>query len=100
MGTYWHLDTRPEEFEKIEHKQLKSKAHRIDEILKECEFQTIVHGDAKLANFCFSEHGEGVAAVDFQYVGRGCGMKDVTYFLEGRPLRLRNLCGGIVGALF
>lgn len=81
VGTYWHLDTRPEEFEKIEHKQLKSKAHRIDEILKECEFQTIVHGDAKLANFCFSEHGEGVAAVDFQYVGRGCGMKDVTYFL-------------------
>jgi thiamine kinase-like enzyme len=39
-----------------------------------------VNGDAKLANFCFSDDGR-VAAVDFQYVGGGCGMKDVAYFL-------------------
>jgi len=38
-----------------------------------------VHGDAKVANFCFGDGG--VAAVDFQYVGCGCGMKDVAYFL-------------------
>ena len=80
-GTYWHLETRPEEFEKIENTELKSKAQLIDEKLNNCQFQTIVHGDAKLANFCFSEDGNKVAAVDFQYVGGGCGMKDVAYFL-------------------
>jgi hypothetical protein len=81
VGTYWHLDTRPEEFEKIEHQDLKIKAHQIDALLTGCTYQTIVHGDAKLANFCFSESGQNVAVVDFQYVGRGCGMKDVAYFL-------------------
>ena len=81
IGTYWHLETRPDEFEKIEDQELKAKAHRIDELLNQCKYQTIVHGDAKLANFCFSEDGQKVAAVDFQYVGGGCGMKDVAYFL-------------------
>lgn len=81
VGTYWHLDTRPDELEKLEHEELKSQAHHIDKLLNQCRFQTIVHGDAKLANFCFSEDGQAVAAVDFQYVGGGCGMKDVAYFL-------------------
>ena len=81
VGTYWHLETRPEELKKIEHQELKSKAHRIDALLNQCRYKTIVHGDAKLANFCFSEDGKKVAAVDFQYVGGGCGMKDVAYFL-------------------
>jgi len=81
VGTYWHLETRPDEFEKIEDQELKAKAHRLDELLNQCKYQTIVHGDAKLANFCFSEDGKKVAAVDFQYVGGGCGMKDVAYFL-------------------
>jgi len=81
IGTYWNLETRPEEFEKLEHRELKSKAHLIDELLNKCKYQTIVHGDAKLANFCFSENGKNIAAVDFQYVGGGCGMKDVAYFL-------------------
>jgi len=41
----------------------------------------VVHGDAKLANMCFSESHDHIAMVDFQYVGRGCGMKDVAYFM-------------------
>lgn len=79
-GTYWHLDTRPEEFRVMRDGVLKRKAASIDLALKSCRFRTIVHGDAKLANFCFAEDGR-VAAVDFQYVGGGCGMKDVAYFL-------------------
>lgn len=81
IGTYWHLQTRPEEYATMENGLLKSKAHEIDNLLNHCEYKTIVHGDAKLANFCFSEDGKRVAAVDFQYVGGGCGMKDVAYFL-------------------
>ena len=36
---------------------------------------------AKLANFCYAKDGSAVSAVDFQYVGGGCGMKDVAYFV-------------------
>ncbi|SEA42318.1 oxidoreductase family protein [Psychroflexus halocasei] len=81
IGTYWHLETRPEEFNKTELSPLKDKAKRIDDLLNNCQYQTLVHGDAKVANFCFSKNGDAVAAVDFQYVGGGCGMKDVAYLI-------------------
>jgi hypothetical protein len=81
VGTYWHLDTRPDELDVMEDVELKQAATRIDQILRESPYQTFVHGDAKLANFCFSLDGQKVAAVDFQYVGGGCGMKDVAYFI-------------------
>lgn len=80
-GTYWHLATRPEELAVLDHLELKNAAQDIDELLNTCPYQTIVHGDAKLANFCFSENLEKVAAVDFQYVGGGVGVKDVAYFI-------------------
>ncbi|WP_319589717.1 oxidoreductase family protein [uncultured Draconibacterium sp.] len=80
-GTYWHLETRPEELEAMDDLPLKNVALAIDEKLKASPFQTLVHGDAKLANFCFSADGKNVAAVDFQYVGSGCGMKDLAYFI-------------------
>ncbi|MBT8495564.1 MAG: ecdysteroid 22-kinase family protein [Deltaproteobacteria bacterium] len=81
VGTYWHLETRPDELEAIADRRLKESANSIDEMLAEAPFQTFVHGDAKLANFCFSADGAEVAAVDFQYVGGGCGMKDVAYLV-------------------
>jgi len=81
VGTYWHLDTRPEELEILTDLQLKNAASAIDRVLNNCTFKTFVHGDAKLANFCFSKDGKQVAAVDFQYVGGGCGMKDLAYFV-------------------
>lgn len=81
VGTYWHLETRPDEYATMQDGPLKKAAEQLDAMLSGCEFQTILHGDAKVANFCFSDSGEAVAAVDFQYVGGGCGMKDVAYFL-------------------
>ena len=80
-GTYWHLETRPDELEAMGETELRKTASAIDQTLSNAPFQTIVHGDAKLANFCFSANGAQVAAVDFQYVGGGCGMKDVAYFI-------------------
>lgn len=80
-GTYWHLATRPDELAAMEETKLKKAAGMIDELLSNCQYQTIVHGDAKVANFCFSSDMQRVAAVDFQYVGGGCGMKDVAYLL-------------------
>ncbi len=81
IGTYWHLATRKEELDALDDLPLKNAASAIDRILTSARYQTIVHGDAKLANFCFSESGDKVAAVDFQYVGGGCGMKDLAYFI-------------------
>lgn len=82
IGTYWHLATRPDELEQMQDSDLKNKAKALDETLNNCHYKTLVHGDAKVANFCFSSNGEKVAALDFQYVGGGCGMKDVAYFLS------------------
>ena len=81
-GTYWHLETRPDELRALKDIRLKNAAKKIDTKLNNCRFKTFVHGDAKLANFCFSEDKSSVAAVDFQYVGGGCGMKDVAYFID------------------
>ena len=80
VGTYWHLETRPQELVVLDDQRLKTAARIIDKKLNTCTYTTFVHGDAKLANFCFAKDGQ-VAGVDFQYVGGGCGMKDVAYFI-------------------
>ena len=80
VGTYWHLDTRLQELAVLDDHGLREAAPVIDEKLNTCEYKTFVHGDAKLANFCFTESGL-VAGLDFQYVGGGCGIKDVVYFI-------------------
>lgn len=84
IGTYWQLDTRPDEWKVIEDAPLKQQAQKIHKKLNQAKYQCLVHGDAKYANFCFSEDNK-VAAVDFQYVGKGCGMKDVVYLLSCIP---------------
>ncbi|KMQ51326.1 hypothetical protein CHISP_1809 [Chitinispirillum alkaliphilum] len=81
-GTYWHLATRKEELERMSDLPLKNAASEIDALLRGCRYQTFVHGDAKLANFCFCSDNRAVAALDFQYVGGGCGIRDVAYFLD------------------
>ena len=84
QGTYWHLKTRPDELAAISDAALRDAAAALDTRLRRARFRTFVHGDAKPANFCFRADGSAVAAVDFQYVGGGCGMKDVAYLLFGR----------------
>lgn len=81
QGSYWHLATRPDEWKAMVQSPLKQAAAHIDTELTNSQFTTLIHGDAKVANFCFSADAQEVAAVDFQYVGAGCGVKDVVYFL-------------------
>jgi hypothetical protein len=88
IGTYWHLDTRQEELAAMRDESLRARAPTLDRMLREARFQTLVHGDAKPDNFCFSPRG--VAAVDFQYVGGGCGVKDVAYLLHGTTKRIEE----------
>ncbi len=82
-GTYWHLATRRDELARIRDPRIRANAATLDAQLERATFQTFVHGDAKEANFCFSRDHR-VAAVDFQYVGRGVGVRDVAYLLDGR----------------
>lgn len=82
-GAYWHLETRPDEWQLMAAGELKRQARRLDEQLRQAKFRTLIHGDAKVANFCFASSREAsVAAVDFQYVGGGVGTKDVAYFIS------------------
>lgn len=78
VGTYWHLGTRRDELVP----ELAEEAALFDAALEGVTYRTLVHGDAKLPNFCARDDGR-VAAVDFQYVGGGCGMRDVAYLLAG-----------------
>jgi hypothetical protein len=83
-GTYWHLATRTGELAAIEDPAFREVAPVLDRALSRGVHRSLVHGDAKEANFCFRRGGRAVAAVDFQYVGGGCGIRDVAYLLHGR----------------
>lgn len=80
-GSYWQLNTRGDEYLNMPDSALKQSAYKLDELLNKTRFKTIIHGDAKVANFCFNESSSQVSAVDFQYTGGGCGMRDLVYFL-------------------
>jgi hypothetical protein len=96
-GCYWHLSTRLEELESArreggEWKSLVAAARDVDDALRgfgrgRRRFGTILHGDAKAANFMFAvgaageKGGSAVAGYDFQYVGGGYGPRDVAYLL-------------------
>lgn len=80
-GTYWHLGTRLDEFNAMKASPLKDAAHGLSTRLNKAKYHTVLHGDAKVANFCFTSHLSHCAAIDFQYTGHGVGVKDVAYFL-------------------
>jgi hypothetical protein len=85
IGTYWHLDTRRDELANIRSRALRDRAEHFAATLDTARFQTLLHGDAKEANFCVTPDFTAVAAVDFQYTGRGAGIRDVAYLLHGHP---------------
>jgi hypothetical protein len=88
VGTYWHLATRPDEHRAMAAGPLRDAAAALDARLHAATYKTFVHGDAKPANFC--QGPSGIAAVDFQYVGGGVGVKDVAYLLAGTDARTRD----------
>lgn len=81
IGTYWHLNTRQDELLAMPKSDYKKYAQAIDKKLSSAKFQTLVHGDAKFENLCFHQNGDDVAAVDFQYIGGGSGVKDLAYLV-------------------
>jgi hypothetical protein len=81
QGTYWHFATRREEWQRMPDGPLKELAPWFDQRLRVCPHQCLLHGDAKPANFLWNKRAE-VAAVDFQYVGQGCGIREVAYLLS------------------
>ena len=81
QGGYWHLETRPEELAAMPPGVLKDSAEALDGCLRRARFQTLMHGDSKPANFLWRADGRA-AAVDFQYIGVGCGIRDVAYYLD------------------
>lgn len=91
QGSYWYLDTRPDEHESMPTKgwegRLKRAARAIDERLKRDPLQCVIHGDAKEANVLYSRRRNSndqkatVTLCDFQYCGKGPPTKDLAYFL-------------------
>ncbi|KAF7764541.1 hypothetical protein PCIT_b0571 [Pseudoalteromonas citrea] len=75
QGGYWHLATRPDEHENIAQSDIKLRAAEIDEVLVNQRFRTLIHGDAKQANFAINQNR--VVGYDFQYVGKGIGLQDI-----------------------
>lgn len=95
-GTYWHLATRPDELAKVHDAAIRARAPEWDAALRGATYRTLVHGDAKPANFCFGR--DAVAAVDFQYVGGGPGIKDVAYLLHGTGVQPDGYLAMLVAA--
>ena len=81
VGCYWHLATRQDELSAMPVSDYKHYAQQLDDKLNKAAFKTLVHGDAKFENLCFHHNDKTVAAVDFQYVGTGSGVKDLAYLV-------------------
>ncbi|RHY09343.1 hypothetical protein DYB36_003531 [Aphanomyces astaci] len=83
-GGYWYLATRQDEYDALggDDLSVKLRAHAawIDQKTRDPRYETLLHGDAKSANMLWRDETT-CAWVDFQYVGRGLGAKDVAYLL-------------------
>ena len=86
QGSYWYLDTRPNEFDSIPRSgwegRLKRAAKAIDSCLKrDPVMQCLIHGDPKDANIMkLSQKSDQIVMYDYQYCGKGPPTKDLAYF--------------------
>ena len=95
QGSYWYLDTRPDEHASMPSKgwegRLKRAARAIDARLKRDPLQCIIHGDPKDANVLITNNTNATSAADnaeevavtlcdFQYCGKGPPTKDLAYY--------------------
>ena len=83
QGTYWHLDTRPDEHAQMPSTgwegRLKRAARAMHDALARDDMQCLVHGDVKEANILLDPDG-AVTMCDFQYTGKGSPTQDFSYF--------------------
>ncbi|MBE0357644.1 hypothetical protein PPHE_b0991 [Pseudoalteromonas phenolica O-BC30] len=80
IGGYWHLETRPDEYKRMGSVELKRCASYLADSLYKAKYQTLIHGDSKLANYAF-DNNYNVLGYDYQYVGSGIGLQDVMLFM-------------------
>jgi aminoglycoside phosphotransferase (APT) family kinase protein len=102
-GSYWHLETRREELGAIVGHPLHRLAPELDARLRGAKHRTLVHGDPKLENFCVAPGpAPRLAAVDFQYVGGGVGVRDLVYFIGSAlaPARVERELPALVDMYF
>jgi hypothetical protein len=83
-GCFWQLGTRMDELQYLDNSWRRwgldrAMAMKIHEKVLHLPHRTIVHGDAKAANFFWFK--EQVGGYDLQYTGGGSPMKDVAYML-------------------
>jgi hypothetical protein len=85
VGSYWHLDTRPDEHQSMPRNgwegRLKRAARAVDDCLKRDPMQCLIHGDTKDANILLLNGSSEVALYDFQYCGKGSPTRDLAYYL-------------------
>lgn len=83
-GSFWQLGTRMEELRFLDSSWKRwgldrEMALRIHALVRELPHRTIVHGDAKAANFFW--FSDAVGGYDLQYAGSGSPMRDIAYTL-------------------
>lgn len=90
-GSFWQLGTRREELDDMEEVWVRRGLNRktaedIHEAIVKSRFRTVIHGDAKAANFFFYPAGQHdgsllIGGYDFQYSGMATPLRDVAYVM-------------------
>lgn len=89
-GSFWQLGTRRGELDQLDQAWVERgldqrTAEIIHDTIRKTRFRTVIHGDAKSANFFFFDGDDTgplqIGGYDFQYCGMATPLRDVAYFL-------------------